>query len=73
MLININYVVRIASYPSSHYIDQGGKLAPKNDKVIEKILRDYYKRNITNRVTLSELLRVEHNITMSYVLLFCWY
>ncbi|KIJ06168.1 hypothetical protein PAXINDRAFT_25999, partial [Paxillus involutus ATCC 200175] len=37
----------------------------KNDERVNQILREYQRRAITNRHRISQLLLVEHNITMS--------
>lgn len=42
------------------------KLCPKKgDEHLAELLRAYFKRNITNRLVISELLEAEHNIKMS--------
>ena len=41
--------------------------APKDDPRIPELLREYHRRNITNKDTISKLLREEHGIIMSYV------
>lgn len=41
--------------------------APANDDRVADILRDYHRKNITNKKTISKLLRAEHGIQMRYL------
>lgn len=39
--------------------------APKNDEKVHAALLEYHRRNITNKETISKLLKIEHGITLA--------
>ena len=43
------------------------ELAAKDDPVVEAALRDYQRRNITNKEQIRQLLLAEHKVDLSYV------
>jgi hypothetical protein len=49
------------------HLDYHYPAAPDAERVVE-ILRDYHRKNITNKKTISKLLWAEHGIRMRYSL-----
>lgn len=63
--ISISSAVCFARFNTRRRVLTWRITAPKDDPKVAELLRDYHKRNITNKDTLANLLLAEHGIVMS--------